>query len=173
MTTQKMSLYRFDWQILRVNLDFHTPESTAASLLKIHEYLDKPLEDYDTADNKLYRVLNMLNAVLMGQNGQKKRVTTDEQLAKIGLKDGFVRELRDKVGEWYHANKIHKFAWDEELERENIRKHSAEEIKQVMDNLKKRSKFATESKKVNVYKTRPELVKYIVMLEQEWKAKIK
>lgn len=173
MTTQKMSVYRFDWQIIRVNLDFTTAETTAKSLSTIIEYLEMFPERGDTRDNKLYRVLNMLNAVLMGQNGQKKRVTTDKQLAEIALKDGFVRELRDQVATEYHKNKIHNFYWDEEIERENIRSHSMAEIKQVLDNLKKRSKFASTKKKVDVYKTRPQLVKYIVMLEQEYKAKAK
>jgi hypothetical protein len=164
MNIQKMCLYNFEWQLLRVNLNFTDADTTRASIETLEEYLAKPLTGYDTRTNRLWRVLNLYNAVRMGHSGQRILSKTPEKKLDIEAKDNLIIEARRQVSWEYHSTSSKRFAWDRESEVLAIQAAEWEDVNKVLASLNKRNKFATVKKRMDTTKTRPELLQYIDIL---------
>lgn len=96
MNAQKQSLYNVSWQCLRVRMlgGWTTVEGTQRNIAALRAYLQIPrLSERHT---RLWRVLNLLNAVRMGNSGQGKAGSEHDQL---------VRDFRDQVSAQYKALK--------------------------------------------------------------------
>lgn len=166
MKVQKLALYNIEWQTLRVNLTFNTFNGIQASCDILEDYYSAPLEGYDTEDNKLWRIINLLNAVCMGLSGQVKVARDDQRVTEVTTWIEYVQERRKMYQDRYHAGqKV--FKWGEELERGSISVTDTSNLLAVYKSLTKRKHFAKETKGMPVDKTRPELLRYINMISDE------
>lgn len=163
MQIQKMALYNIDWQVLRVSLSFSSMETVQASCNKLLEYMNDDIIGYDTRSNKLWRVINLLNAAVMGLNGQLKLAKTEEREEVVKAMITFIQMFRTSWQEEYHSSDK-QFRWDEAIEWSFLEATPRAEVEKVLQSLVKRKNFAAEFKKMQVSKTRPELLKYLEML---------
>lgn len=163
-----MSLYNIEWQTLRVNLDFSSPTKITETFKKLDQYLLEEPKGYDTHDNKLWRILNLLNATRMGLNGQIKRFADNfDKVVQLDKMSGMVASYRDNIKEEYDSRKEKHFRWEEDEERNALSLANEDDLNKVYRSLRARRKFAKDYKKVKIEKTRPELLFYIWMLERE------
>jgi hypothetical protein len=155
MNKQKLTLYDWDWQNLRVSLLKSSPgeggftglEGTRANLAALKNYLGtKPSKD------KLWRVLNLLNAVRMGNSGQGKRGSEHDKL---------VAEFRDRVSEQYKTAQGDFQPPSEESLRVALAGASTEDLQRVAANLGIRKKLHSASKH------REELGYFLGLLQEE------
>lgn len=171
MQIQKMCLYDFDWQLLRVNLAFSTVEETRASIEILDEYLELAFdEEVETFANRHWRVLNLLNATLMGFNGSLKIAKSSAVLQRTEKKMELITEFRSSLQDAYHSRpKV--FMWSLDVQREKLESAAVPDILKVYYSLGKRKKFASEYKKMPVQTTRPELLRYIRLIEEVLEAR--
>lgn len=87
----KQMLYDYDWQVLRINLDFTTFESTKSALTKIKKYVNE--KDL----NKVMRALNLLAATRMGFSGQRKTIKDSDKRKDLAKRDEIVLEYLDRL----------------------------------------------------------------------------
>jgi hypothetical protein len=88
--TSKQMLYNFDWQLLRVRLDFSTTLTTQESLDRVKAYVE-PGENL----NKVWRALNLMAATRMGFSGLYKLIKKTEKLEDLELRDKLVLDYRE------------------------------------------------------------------------------
>lgn len=166
MHVHKLCLYNFDWQILRVGLNFTNADNVQVTVKKLEEYLESPLSEDDTRLNRLWRILNLLNATMMGYRGQRKRFSDKpERIEMLDMLEAIITSYRSIIQQEYQLFKEKEFHWDYAAELERLKSASLDNLLSVRESLGKRRKFATDKKKVDVKQTRPELVTYIDMLD--------
>lgn len=95
MNRQRISIYDIEWQCLRINLQgkWHNMEGVAKNLAQLMAYLGKE-QDVETHEygTRLYRMVNLLDAVKMGHNG----------LGFAGTEEGLlVRTFSKTLSAWY------------------------------------------------------------------------
>lgn len=158
---KRRSLYEFDWQLLRVTLDFSTLSTTMVSIERLKAYLAK----HNYRPRAVYKVINLTAAVAMGFNSppsKKKRDITD--MLRI------VQTFRESITteEYLKCKDLTEWHLDTEERQSSLRSASSKDIHLVKQDLTKRwvSYLKRDIQKAH---TRPELLEYINMLEEELK----
>ena len=155
MNSQRLTLYDVEWQILRVNLlkgnqkgggGFTTPEGTKANITRLKTYLGK-----SPSVDKLWRVLNLLNAVRMGNSGQGKAGSDH---------DNAIKDYRDEVQVLYNKAEKKFSPPSESTIKVQLGHASTEELKKVAANLGMRNKLRGGP-------NRPELAWFLGILKTE------
>lgn len=95
VSINKSTLYDFEWQLLRVNLDFSSSVTTRESIEKILFYTDS--KDI----NKIWRALNLMAATRMGFSGLFKLIKCKEKLKDLKIRDNLVCKIRNQLSEQY------------------------------------------------------------------------
>lgn len=95
LDVHKLCFYDCEWQSLRVSLlgSWATLDGVKSNLQRLTSYL----KTSPPTTTRLWRVLNLLNAVIMGYNGQQRG---DSSVAKV------VIEYRDKISLSFKASKL-------------------------------------------------------------------
>lgn len=163
MNIQRRSLYDLEWQILRVNLDFSSAASTAASLAICTKYV---LEKGSTP-TALYKVINLYAATVMGFNGQIRRFCNDKARVKdLQYRADVVTSHRKQLSDIYkdcHMGDAD-FAINNEKRKSDIAQADLDDLNKVHRSLTKRLEA---SKRRPHNSDRPELEEYIEMLRAE------
>ena len=157
MTLHKEILYDVKWQSLRVTLlgNFGTFEGVKLNVSKMETYIRGTKDDIEKG-RRLWRVLNLLNAVRMGYNGQKL----------VGTRmDKFITMYRDHVQEVRKDYMYIGEEWDWDKVEKDIKQTDKFTLKEIHKNLMARTKMAKY--KVGSTKFRPELMKFMGLLEKE------
>jgi hypothetical protein len=157
MTLHKEVLYDVKWQSLRVDLlgDFRNFEGTKVNVGRLSGYI-RSAKDKIEKGRRIWRVLNLLNAVRMGYHGQKLVGTLQDKY--ITLFRNSVQEQREKyedIGKEWDWNKV----------KDDVSNMDDFTRKQILKNLKSRVKMSHY--KTGSTKNRPELMKFIGLLEGE------
>lgn len=152
MQAQKLTLYNVSWQALRVSLlgKWTSTAGTVANLRDLEVYLaQSPAAE---RLSRLWRVLNALNAVRMGNSGQGAANTE---------RDVLVREFRDKVSvEYAVAKRAGTFVVDTpETIRAEWKMLSPFVRAAILDNLGRRQKLHKDSPH------RPELAHFLSLVQ--------
>ena len=167
MNNQKAVLYDVEWQTLRVNTltqnneygGWNTVEGVKENVNKLSTYILNT-RDKQEYFYRLWRVLNMLNAVRMGYSGTKQVDTTQDNLVKA---------FRDDVSQEYHKrvdDGMQFDSWDWELVAKNLtmlKQKSPEDFNKIYKNLTGRRN--TTEKNRGTLSFRPELVKFIELMD--------
>lgn len=165
-------LYDVEWQRIRVSLlgSWGAVPGAVTSLMAVEQYVNKPgISDYG---NRIWRALNMLNAVLLSYRGgnthacwgiiQKARDFYSQEHVRTPMEVGF--ETPDyKIWSW---DKV----------REELKSVPAEDIKAVRQNMLHRQSAAKYYKRKRMSSapidvTRPELHQFITLLEDELRSR--
>lgn len=173
MSGFKKVLYEPAWQKLRVSClaeysdigGFTTREGVEANLSKLLAYIND--HDIDSIERavRIWRVLNLLNAVLMGYSGQGMRNT---------ILNVLVNDCRDFVQKLHNSALVQKAAdlWSwEDVARELQVMYDEDLIwfGRIRANLKNRVDVAEERRrrkgKNDVGVTREELLKFVDMMD--------
>ena len=147
LNPQKLTLYSTPWQILRVSLlkgnqggaqgagGFTTPQGTQANIERLRTYLgESPNVD------QLWRVLNLLNAVRMGNSGQGKWESEHDKLV-VGFRDEVQKLYNDLKGKG-----AAKFTPPTEAQMKiELASASADDLQRVATNLGVRNKLHANS----------------------------
>ncbi|MNB67077.1 hypothetical protein D3C75_135600 [compost metagenome] len=163
LNAQKRSLYEFDWQLLRVNLDFSTISSTEKSLQVCNDYL---MAHQDAAG--YYKVINLFAASVMGLEGQiarryKKVEKKDEVIVDLETRINIIQVARLPLSDAYESMPKH-FRVDQTQRIEDLGNARASDLVKVYNSLRKRW---TGAQKRNYNVQRDELAEYIMMLIAE------
>jgi len=166
MTNQKSSLYDVEWQVLRVNTlaqntsagGWNTEIGVEANLEKFRRYV-MGTKDSQEYTNRLWRILNMLNAVRMGYNGTNQAGTNQDKAVIL---------FRDMVSKRY--NKIidggfvfAEWDWDKVAkDLKTLYQNSRSDFDKVYKNLVGRKNTAENNAGTS---NRPELVKFVELME--------
>lgn len=136
LSPQKMALYDVAWQAMRVSFlgKWNTPEGAADNLARLIKYIEHAHNgtDGDEVLSRLWRGLNLLNAVRMGYSGQG--------LTGSDMDQSVVR-VRNMISKFYHDVKKrgYKFKVPTRREVEAAWPKISEETRQLIkDNLGKR-----------------------------------
>lgn len=137
MKAQKLTLYNVEWQSLRVSLlgSWNDSKGVESNIIKLLCYLHG-----DINISKLWRALNLLNAVRMGYNGQG--LINSEM-------DNLVKTFRDAIQALYRQaqNDGHEFEVDSADQiRKDWKQLSSIERILIHDNLSARLEAHKESK---------------------------
>ena len=167
MNNQKAVLYDVNWQVLRVNTlgqnndsgGWNSAEGANVNITKLRHYIiaTKDKQEYYY---RLWRVLNMLNAVRMGYSGTKQ--TDTEQ-------DVLVRQFRDIISKRYHELTDDGFEfkeWDWDKVADDLKElylTSQDDFNKVYKNLVGR-KSHTEKLR-GTLSFRPDLVKFLGLMD--------
>lgn len=185
----KSVLYRPSWQKLRVSClaqnhpqgGFNTNEGTQDNLMRLNNYIGDAAslvegvkqenlrmgftqeEEYAC---RIWRVLNLLNAVRMGYHG----------IGRVGTPgDEAVRKYRDSVQLQHDGGRVvtaeNKWNWDVvQTELEELWVVERVWFTRVYNDLNRRRKVATNRRKKvgtnDVDATRPELIKFLTLMEE-------
>jgi hypothetical protein len=148
-------LYDVEWQLLRINTlaerrtdgGWTTMEGCKENLNTMMDYISRGRD----TNVRFYRVHNMLNAVVMGYNGQK----ADASLIKE------VRRFKDHFGTGDYDKVLVQAAhdrWDWEKVAKDLKPVSLYDIKFLKKNLAARAAKGSET-------TRPELHRFVTLLD--------
>jgi len=154
-TFHMQCLYDVDWQLRRCRmLGKWTEDGASANINACSEYLSGALMmPYEYAI-RLWRVQNLLAAVLLGF-GQRSQVSAKN-----------VREFHGTVSRLRMANPLQEFQWDwGKVRRDLMEQGTTKELEGVLTNLKRRVRASLDRNHTLAY--RPELVRFISMLGQE------
>jgi hypothetical protein len=161
---QKRSLYVFDWQVLRVNLNFSTTPSTDESLRKCWEYV--VVKDFTAAS--LYKVINLCAATVMSLEGQKTRANGRDLSVYQDLTNRIrsIQVVREELGTIYRkkSKKPEQFAIDQQDRLAALNKAEDKDLLDIHKDLHRRWTVALERP---YHIRRPELKEYLLMLEME------
>lgn len=172
-------LYDVEWQKLRVSLlaenkedgGFTTFEGTLDNIEQLGNYCEQVMTDEEGWEDeylkRLYRCLNLLNAVRMGYSGQG---------LKGSQQDDFVRRIRDSYSWSYKRfnvdSRLGVLAWEWDWDKVDqdlaeLVTNDRESFDRIYDNLKKRLVTAEKRRgeKKDVADTRRELVRFIELME--------
>lgn len=140
MIASKQVLYNVAWQKLRVSLlgGWTTAEGTTANINRLRAYINAKASDDNEELSRLWRSLNLLNAIRMGYSGQQ--LTGSRQ-------DDLVREYRDTVSKEYKALKSKaQFVVDDDAKIKSDWKALDEASKKaILGNLQKRRDLHADS----------------------------
>lgn len=155
----KEVLYEPKWQALRVSLlsrnnaegGFGSIAGTKSNLKRLDAYISAA--SGQEKHNRLWRVLNLLNAVRMGFSGQK---------AAGSDRDDAVVTFRNSVQKMYNESrkKFDVSPPGEDEVRKQLKGMSEEDRKKIRTDLVKRQKTS------NYSKNRPELHKFVKTVEE-------
>lgn len=160
-SAHKRVLYDPEWQSLRVSLlarnnragGFATLEGTKSNLVRLTAYLEAAESEQEEI-NRLWRILNLLNATRMGFSGQKQTGTP---------KDKAVQTFRDAVQKKYNAHtakgKSIK-ASDETTVTQGLQRLPKAQRQKILQDLTKRQKQSGFSE------ARPELHKFVKQVKE-------
>jgi hypothetical protein len=161
MDTSKLVLYDYQWQELRVSLDFSNAESTERSLRVLRGYLR---EHYDL--NRVWRILNLLSATRMGFSGIRKLIKSADKLKDLEVRDKSVLAEREflsqshqrmiKRGDKFQLNSEEKLISD----LKDAQERSLDTFMKVYNSLSDRYEKSNRSK------NRPELKYYLNLMEK-------
>jgi len=156
----KENLYNVEWQKIRVSLlsYFPTVEGTKRNINILQTYLKSPKDDYDEY-LKLWRVINLLNAVRMGYSGQGIADSEQDDLIvdfRSGLQTRY-QELKQNGLTFKHAD------WTQiKTDLEELYKSDKASFDKIYENLNKRIDFSM--KKIGTVKFRDSLVRFVGLM---------
>lgn len=119
MRDVRVVLYDTQWQALRVSLkgDWGDPEGTRSNLARLFTYLEHATEGVEKY-YRIYRVINLLNAVRMGHSGQHN-LMSEQSLLVAGFRQPLQKYLEQlETGEF----KNHEIEWDWEEQRKQLKR---------------------------------------------------
>lgn len=153
MNIHKEVLYDVEWQSLRVSLlgSFTTINGVESNIVKLKNYLRSPNKV------KLWRVLNLLNAVRMGYHGQRL-VGTPQDLKVI--------EYRNEVQKLYYSSLKFPTNWNwskVKIDLSKLRDEQSGTFAKILSNLKLRQKNALKRKTMH---NRPELKTFLDLMKE-------
>jgi hypothetical protein len=137
MKDQKLCLYNVEWQKLRVSLlgNWAEVQSTWKNLDTLDSYISYGVGiQYRT---RLWRVLNLLNAVRMGYSGQKRFNSEQSKM---------VEKFRDEIQERYEKSTGNYIVDSEDKIKTDWLKLKDFQKDQILNNLKNRLKLHSKSK---------------------------
>lgn len=168
MDFAKECLYDTNWQMLRVNLlsenndyggwwsDFGAPRNADIILNYVYEHRPGSPE----FAVRVWRALNLLNAVLLGYGERVDKPTTWES----------VRRVRDDMSLLHEKYPLPaNFAWNWNDQADLLRMRKLKDLSILLLDLRARSRRAKRKK--GTVKFRPELIKYISLIEAAIRAK--
>lgn len=157
----KENLYNVKWQALRVSLlsYFPTEDGVKRNIGLLKEYISSFTDDYDEY-LKLWRVINLLNAVRMGYNGQGLDGTKQDEMIidfRSTCQDRY-KELKDKGLTFKHAD------WSKiKSDLESLYESDREVFNKIYDNLNKRIDFSMN--KIGHVQFRNSLVRFVGLMK--------
>lgn len=153
---KRRSLYEFEWQLLRVTLEFKTLEDFATSRERINAYLEKN----NNRPRALYKVINLMAAVAMGLHSQACSTKPKELLLSV-------QAYRERLSVPYKLKENDEdWSTDNEERKAELRKQELPDLHRVKQSLTLRW-IKHEKGPMKYRKTRPELEEYIHLLEEE------
>jgi hypothetical protein len=171
MSVKKRSLYVYEWQKLRVSLDFSTLPTTMTSVRACDRFLRK----YTTSQANLYKVINLYAATVMGLNGQLKRkqgtLKHNDMPDNNGIRDlkeriALVQATREPLSALYAeaGEDLASFQVDDFVRRQELATASLMSLLDIHKSLRDRW---VSSHKRDYEVQRDELCEYLEMLEGE------
>ena len=153
---KRKTLYEFDWQVLRISLDFSTLEGFQDAHTRIEAYLER----HNRRPRALYKVINLMAAVAMGLHSITNSSKPRELLFAV-------QSYREELSVPYKkGDKVEDWSIDNEVRVAELASYSSEDIHKVKRSLTLR--WIQHEKSPKRFKnTRPELDEYIHILERE------
>lgn len=158
----KEILYDVDWQKLRVSLlgGFVTKDGMKRNLNTLNEYINAAKNDQDRF-HRLWRVVNLLNAVRMGFSGMKLYDTPQDKLL-LTQRAVWAKNYKDMQAGGF---KLGQLDWkDTEKHLHKLYKDDPEQFDKIRANLVQRTKQSM--KKTGTLNYRNELVKFLGLMNE-------
>lgn len=154
MNVSKAVLYSVQWQKLRVSLlgNFNHEEGVKVNICKISNYIQETILDEIETARRLWRAINLLNAVRMGYHGQGLVGTMmDKHIISYRDKLQALRKNYSDLGQW---------DWnDVERDLYFLKALDTNTYNKIYNNLQSRVKMAHY--KVGTMDNRSELAKFL------------
>lgn len=147
MNQQKLCLYDVEWQALRISLLGRWNNIGTAADNSVVNMLDRylwqgPISSDDIIASRLYRVLNLLNAVRMSNHGSGHVGSTSDDMVVV-YRDGIQDNYNHYIEQFRQHHEL--ITWEVPTEQslaEDLELCSQEVRRGIIEDLKKRYTFA-------------------------------